>query len=241
MRAEAAPVSHAQSTRAEPAAIESASFRDPHNRVFYADGRVFRTLSEQGLAEWEALVESGLEAELAAEGKLVRTERADGVAAAELPHALEAAAVLEHERDPVRLLPVRVVVRHAPRRRAAPARAPPARRRATGWCSRTPRPTTSSGTARGRSSPTWARSSGCARARRGPATGSSARCSSTRSSSRPGRACASSRCSAAASRASRRRRCAACSRRATASGAARSPTSSCTAGSRAATTSATST
>jgi SAM-dependent methyltransferase len=94
-------LSRRETSGPDASALEAASFRDPHNRVFYANGRVFRALSEQGIAEWDALVDTGLAGELTAEGKLVRTERANGaVSAADLPHALEAAAVLEHERIP---------------------------------------------------------------------------------------------------------------------------------------------
>ena len=91
MTREAAP------PRARP---EAASFRDPHSRVYYLEDRVLRTLSAQGLAEWDALVESGLAAELIGEGKLVGTARTEGDPAVELPHALDAAAVLEHDRIP---------------------------------------------------------------------------------------------------------------------------------------------
>ena len=77
-----------------------------------------------------------------------------------------------------------------------------------GPCSRTRRPTTSSGAARSPSSSTSAPSSSCARASPGPGTGSSAPSSSTRSSSRPTRACPSSRGSAGRSRGSSRPRCA---------------------------------
>lgn len=34
--------------------FEAGSFRDRAARVFYADGEVFRALSERGLAEWQA-------------------------------------------------------------------------------------------------------------------------------------------------------------------------------------------
>src|SRR5688500_7754539 len=82
------------------ARAEAASFRDPHSRVYYLQDRVLRALSSQGLDEWNALVESGLVAELIGEGKLVGTVRTDGDPTVELPHALEAAAVLEHDRIP---------------------------------------------------------------------------------------------------------------------------------------------
>jgi SAM-dependent methyltransferase len=73
--------------------LEPGSFRDWDSRVFYDDGRVLRALSEDGLADWEALAASKVFAGAVAEGKLVRTTvvetSIDG-----------AAAVLEHERIP---------------------------------------------------------------------------------------------------------------------------------------------
>jgi hypothetical protein len=81
--------------------LEPGSFRDPDSRIFTTDGRVFRLLSEQGRADWQALAASPLFAELQREGKLVGTRQADGVA--EVPAALhgEVAAVLEHDVVPV--------------------------------------------------------------------------------------------------------------------------------------------
>jgi SAM-dependent methyltransferase len=93
-------VSAGSTPQAGSRSTDAASFRDPHNRVFYADGRVLRALSDQGLADWEAFSDSGLAAELTAEGKLVATDRADGVAQVDLPHTLATAAVLQHERIP---------------------------------------------------------------------------------------------------------------------------------------------
>jgi SAM-dependent methyltransferase len=83
---------------AEPPAaapsLEPGSFRDWDSRVFYDDGRVLRALSEDGLADWEALSESKLFAEAVSEGKLVATSRVDQASIG------DAAAVLEHERIP---------------------------------------------------------------------------------------------------------------------------------------------
>jgi len=73
--------------------LEPGSFRDWDSRVFYDDGRVLRALSEDGLADWQALARSKLFADAVAEGKLVETS------VAETPID-GAAAVLEHERIP---------------------------------------------------------------------------------------------------------------------------------------------
>ena len=71
--------------------LEPGSFRDPDSRVFTADGRVLRLLSEQGLADWRALSSSGLLDELPVVG--TREVKAD------VPEALHdgVAAVLEHD------------------------------------------------------------------------------------------------------------------------------------------------
>ena len=76
--------------------LEPGSFRDPDSRIFTADGRVLRLLSERGLADWRALSSSGLLEELAA--KVVGTREVE----ADVPAALHGgvAAVLEHDRIP---------------------------------------------------------------------------------------------------------------------------------------------
>jgi SAM-dependent methyltransferase len=82
------------------ARVEPGSFRDPHSRVVDTDGGVLRTLSAEGLADWEAFAATNLFPGLVAEGKLVATERVDGDA--DVPEELRAsaAAVLRHERIP---------------------------------------------------------------------------------------------------------------------------------------------
>lgn len=82
------------------ARVEPGSFRDPHSRVFTTSDGVLRTLSEQGLADWEAFAASELFPRLVAEGKLVATERVEGDV--DLPAELieTAAGVLRHERVP---------------------------------------------------------------------------------------------------------------------------------------------
>ena len=79
-------------------AYEAGSFRDPDSRVFYGDGGVRRALSEAGLADWRRLQQSGLYDELAADGRMVRTEEtAEGVPAQLGEHW---AGVLAHEQIP---------------------------------------------------------------------------------------------------------------------------------------------
>lgn len=84
------------------AEFEPGSFRDPHGRVLLAPDGVYRALSETGLADWRALEDSGLAAELIAAGKLVDTHLADeaeaGAVLAELPGT--PAGVLRHQRIP---------------------------------------------------------------------------------------------------------------------------------------------
>ncbi|HEY2637385.1 MAG TPA: hypothetical protein VGI54_08370, partial [Solirubrobacteraceae bacterium] len=79
--------------------VEPGSFRDPESRVFLAGDDVYRTLSTAGAEDWQALVDTGLYAALAGDGRLVRSERVD---AAEVPAELggEWAGVLRHERVP---------------------------------------------------------------------------------------------------------------------------------------------
>jgi len=57
--------------------LEPGSFRDWDGRVFSADGRILRALSETGLADWEALAASELFGRLTGSGELVATEQAD--------------------------------------------------------------------------------------------------------------------------------------------------------------------
>jgi SAM-dependent methyltransferase len=79
-----------------PAGLEPGSFRDPESRVFYADEQVFRSLSKEGLEDFEALEASGL----LEDERLVRTERADGAPGLEGLLAKETAGVLRHELIP---------------------------------------------------------------------------------------------------------------------------------------------
>jgi hypothetical protein len=74
---------------------ELGSFRDPRSRVYYADGAVYRGLSERGLADYEALAKTGFFAAAMEDGSLVQTELADASAAQP-----RFAGTLKHERLP---------------------------------------------------------------------------------------------------------------------------------------------
>ncbi len=77
---------------------DPASFRDPSGHVYRIDGRIFRTLSERAVADFEAVRASGLYQDLVGAGKVVAAEIVEhGV-----PEALKrtAPAVLEHPRLP---------------------------------------------------------------------------------------------------------------------------------------------
>src|SRR5437870_2973955 len=75
---------------------EPGSFRDPESRVFYSGGEVYRALSEDGLADFEALVASGL----LDDPRVIGTERAADAPAAAAPLTSDVAAVLRHEPVP---------------------------------------------------------------------------------------------------------------------------------------------
>ncbi|HEY8769437.1 MAG TPA: class I SAM-dependent methyltransferase [Thermoleophilaceae bacterium] len=79
-----------------PAGLEPGSFRDPESRVFYADDKVYRSLSKDGLEDFEALAASGL----LEDERVVGTERAEGVAGLEGLLAKETAGVLRHDLIP---------------------------------------------------------------------------------------------------------------------------------------------
>lgn len=80
---------------------EPGSFRDPESRIFYSGGEVYRALSADGLADFQALAETRLFERFQADGRLVRSELVDGtdvVPAELLPTGC--AGVLRHERIP---------------------------------------------------------------------------------------------------------------------------------------------
>jgi SAM-dependent methyltransferase len=82
---------------------EPGSFRDWDGRVFSAGDRVVRALSEAGLADWQALVETELLTASTTAGELIATEQADDDLVREL-RALDPAGAwsgaLVHERLP---------------------------------------------------------------------------------------------------------------------------------------------
>ena len=77
--------------------MEVSSFRDPAGHVSLLDGRVFRTLSEDGAATYRNFANSPSSQRLFETDKIVKTVdlTGSGVAAPDLEHD---GAVLEHER-----------------------------------------------------------------------------------------------------------------------------------------------
>ncbi|HJV30430.1 MAG TPA: hypothetical protein VJ645_07920 [Gaiellaceae bacterium] len=88
-----------EQTRAA-ADLEPGSFRDPDSRVVRSEGRVFRVLSERGLADWRTFSASPLFAELVGEGKLIGTREADGVELGATGLHEPVAGALEHDLVP---------------------------------------------------------------------------------------------------------------------------------------------
>ena len=60
-----------------PGRWDPGSFRDRTSRVFHREGEVFRSLSAEGLSDWERLRAAGWFEALQAAGKIVRTSRVD--------------------------------------------------------------------------------------------------------------------------------------------------------------------
>jgi ribosomal protein L11 methylase PrmA len=79
---------------------EPGSFRDPAGRVFHAAGKVYRTLDQRGLADFQALAAAGLLEALVGEGKLVSTRLLSGDEASALAPPNGWAGILEHEAIP---------------------------------------------------------------------------------------------------------------------------------------------
>jgi SAM-dependent methyltransferase len=85
-----------ESQTSAPAGIEPGSFRDPESRVFYAGDDIYRALSKDGLADFQALAETGL----LDDPRIVKSELADGVPGASDVLPTETAGVLKHELIP---------------------------------------------------------------------------------------------------------------------------------------------
>src|SRR3954469_13511815 len=85
-----------ESQTSASAGIDPGSFRDPESRVFFAGEDVYRALSKDGLADFQALQETGL----LEDTRIVRSELADGVPGAEGVLPTETAGVLKHELIP---------------------------------------------------------------------------------------------------------------------------------------------
>jgi hypothetical protein len=79
---------------------EPGSFRDPHSRVLRGEGGVYRALSAQGLADFQAVAATSFWARAQEDGRVVRTEV---VATADRPAGLGAnwPGLLRHETIPV--------------------------------------------------------------------------------------------------------------------------------------------
>lgn len=80
--------------------FEAGSFRDRAARVFYADGEVYRALSERGLEDWEALRATSFFPRLVAKGELIATEPVPTEEVSPPPGAEVWAGLLRHERIP---------------------------------------------------------------------------------------------------------------------------------------------
>jgi ribosomal protein L11 methylase PrmA len=79
-------------------AFDPASYRDPAGHVFEHDGRIFRTVTSEGAAEFDYVRRSGFLAEIERRGWIVATSDVSGRVAA--PGGAPAAYVLEHSRLP---------------------------------------------------------------------------------------------------------------------------------------------
>jgi hypothetical protein len=76
------------------------SFRDPDSRVFVGGDRVYRALSERGLADWRMLSATRFFSELVDDGRLVATTEDAWGLLDRLADSDEYVAALEHERIP---------------------------------------------------------------------------------------------------------------------------------------------
>ena len=79
---------------------EPGSFRDREGRVFYLDGKVFRTLSSRALNDWEAISATAFLRSAMEVGKVVRTECLELPESAPPSAAQPWVAALRHETIP---------------------------------------------------------------------------------------------------------------------------------------------
>ena len=77
--------------------LEPGSYRDRNGAVFYANGAVYRGISDRALANWESLSAAPFFTDFVTQGKIVATEQAPSSLASA---AGEWAAFLKHERIP---------------------------------------------------------------------------------------------------------------------------------------------
>jgi SAM-dependent methyltransferase len=80
--------------------VDSGSFRDRRNRIFYHDGAVLRGLDPHSLREWMVLSSTEFFSRFQNEGKIVKTERFEKASASSSADIGEWAEVLKHERVP---------------------------------------------------------------------------------------------------------------------------------------------
>src|SRR3954462_5538599 len=85
-----------ESPTSAPAGIDTGSFRDPESRVFLSGGDVYRALSKDGLADFQALQETGL----LDDARIVRSDLVDNVPGAAGVLPTETAGVLKRELIP---------------------------------------------------------------------------------------------------------------------------------------------
>jgi len=80
------------------AGIDAGSFRDPRGHIYIDDGRVFRTVTKSGLADFQQVRQTGLLDKLVDNNRLVAFEEADAAHLSFVPQDVD--LVLEHPRLP---------------------------------------------------------------------------------------------------------------------------------------------
>lgn len=83
------------------ALADAGSFRDPDSRVFYADGQVFRALSERGLEDFHVLEAKRFFRDAIAKGRVVGTEEVALPEGLPMLRTERPVGVLRHERVPL--------------------------------------------------------------------------------------------------------------------------------------------